>query len=200
MRFAAVEPHRDASARGSVDRNEFEGLRLALESGEISVAESLRSVLAKAEGALNSSLKKLPLMAASKEKKRKKTNIKRTNSKIKEEKKKEARFLNFIKAAQFARSKGAAAIHPAAKLQLYGLLMQAKNGDCLQSDDTGKIEDSAAAVVRGLQLQAWRSRKGTSQEKAMEAYLELLVSPVDLCETKNYFETYDVSWTPYRPP
>ena len=79
---------------------------------------------------------------------------------------------------QFVRGHGAAAIHPSAKIQLHGLLMQAQKGDCPETENQAGAEQESGSVgaLRGLKLAAWRSLKGTGQEKAMEQYIDLLTS------------------------
>ena len=90
--------------------------------------------------------------------------------------KKDARLEKFIKAARFVRGYGAATIHPSAKIEFYGLRMQALKGDCPEGEEESTGIESSASSVRQVQLQAWRSLRGKGQEAAMEEYLSKLTS------------------------
>ena len=85
---------------------------------------------------------------------------------------------------------GAGKIHPSAKLRLFGLLMQAQQGNFAASDAAAagaNAEDETAMLkIPGLQgsalelqrlkLTAWRSEKDKDPKEAMKEYIEFLSS------------------------
>ena len=94
------------------------------------------------------------------------------------------------------RQDGAAEIHPSAKLKLYGLLMQARSGDCPLTNDENAIDMLAGDMLGGnlasasiktatkgfaltleeLKLNSWRAAKGKKRKESMEEYITLLTS------------------------
>ncbi len=155
------------------DTREFNDLQAALAASEKSIESwgtgSLEKTAAGGHAAVSDG------HAAVSSKKKRRLRLKRKKPK---KTKKDARIENFIKAARFVRGYGAGAIHPSAKIQLYGLRMQAQRGDCShQSDANAKDSDeSFASSLQRMKLDAWRSMRGKSQEEAMEEYLSLLTS------------------------
>ena len=90
--------------------------------------------------------------------------------------KKDARLEEFVKAAKFVRGRGAAAIHPGAKIQLHGLLMQAQRGDCKSRGSLDPSARSAVGAMASIKKAAWKALKGRTQEEAMQEYIALLTS------------------------
>ena len=148
------------------DTREFDGLQAALAASE-------KSIKSWGTGALQNTAESKDVDSGkAKRRLKRKVRIRKTKKKSK----KDSRLENFIKAARFVRGYGAAAIHPSAKIELYGLRMQAQQGDCKQSDATteGGDDESPANSLKRLKLEAWRSLKGMAQEAAMEQYLSQL--------------------------
>ena len=156
------------------DTREFDGLQAALAASE----ESIESW---GMGALHKETDAARTAGVSGTKKKRRVRLKR--KKPAKKTKKDSRLENFIKAARFVRGYGAAAIHPSAKVELYGLRMQAQKGDCKDQSGVGAAaaaaeskEESSVTSLQRLKLEAWRSVRGKSQEAAMEEYLALLAS------------------------
>ena len=101
-----------------------------------------------------------------------------------------ALFQTFVKATNYARDEGASLIHPRAKIDLFGLLMQAKEGDCpaaqklriasqgtkatlVGSLSTRRGQNSSLAL-QSLKLKAWGAQRGKSREDAMKEYVALV--------------------------
>ena len=96
-------------------------------------------------------------------------------------------FDSFVRAARYARGRGAASIHPGTKIRLLGLLLQAQRGDCdtiiSRDDQFATLADIAHipgvdSKLRAMKLRAWMSNKGKKREEAMEEYIHVLSSIV----------------------
>ena len=116
-----------------------------------------------------------------KQRKRRRRGLKQRKKKEKKQadtprKKRQDLFGRFVKAARYVRGIGASQVHPSAKIRLFGLLMQAQRGDFQETKegDSGEDAEGAIGVLQRLKLDAWRANKGTSRNKAMEEYLEVL--------------------------
>ena len=131
MRFAACAPEKIKQWKAK-DTRGFDGLATVL-------AESQSTIESWGTGAFGSAKTK----EGSGKKRRRRRASPRKN-------KKDARLEQFMKAARFVRGHGAAAIHPGAKIELHGLLMQAKEGDCPEGKFRTKRE--VTLLTRGMKL------------------------------------------------
>ena len=88
----------------------------------------------------------------------------------------EETFEHFVKAARFVRyGDGVKALHPSAKLRLFGLMCQAQHGDRPQSQDgTDEPGASSGAALNAIKQKAWASQKGKTPKRAMEEYVRTL--------------------------
>ena len=180
-----------AAEKKSHDESEFSRLEMALADAESALETEGTEVLDKAiaEGAKvhKSKLKQRPKSRV--KLKRKAATLRQAVSDRSRSNGSKAQriFAKFVKGARYVRGMGAASIHPSAKLRLFGLLMQAQNGDIPLCKDEGLSIDltkiSGFAALKGsalslqrLKLKAWRGECGKAPKDAMVEYVEFLTA------------------------
>ena len=118
--------------------------------------------------------------------------------------KKEDLFLKFVKAANFVRGRGAMSIHPSAKLQLFGLRMQAQHGDISENESVQiggllGLKDAALALRR-LKLIAWQAKKGQDRIEAMNDFVALVTELSPNWQVAHIFSARDRIQSEARRP
>ena len=84
-------------------------------------------------------------------------------------------FNSFVKAAHFVRyGDGIKVLHPSAKLRLFGLMMQAQNGDFSDGQECGRFEGTEKKPLELLKRKAWEGQRGKKRKECMEEYTKTL--------------------------
>ena len=173
IRFGVKAPDKRHQWTGK-GRREFDNLEQALAEAEKAMEAHGAEALQQAVMEKESEAKRTTL------KRKKKRSMFQDRWGRKNKKKKDDPFTIFIKATTFVRGMGASTIHPSAKLRLFGLLMQAQQGN-IPEGDQGKASDlpgfrGSALALQKLKLRAWQSQKNKKREEAMKEYVELVTS------------------------
>ena len=177
---AMNQPPQDTSESASHDNNEFDELRRALAETADS-AQDADPIALSLQLARDRRVSSAPVPKKRRLKK-KACNVRRKAHKRAKKGSPDYTFQQFVKASRYARGAGASAIHPSAKLRLFGLLMQAQKGDCPTVDSpfiAASLTNSrggSSTALQHLKLKAWAAVRGTGQIEAMKKYLELLTS------------------------
>ena len=167
-----------------------DGLREALAGAQKKLLLSGSHALASATGRAHSSDRTARPTSKSKLRKALTSSRRRKSSSLASpgRAKEDRRVTSLLKAVRYVRGVGAGAIHPSAKLKLFGLLMQAQYGDIPKGaeEEDAKAVAAATEKVRGLRdsalklqhlkMRAWLAEKGKERDEAAEAYVQFLTS------------------------
>ena len=106
----------------------------------------------------------------------KKKKLRKKAKKTPEQKKLERLKKSFVSAARYVRQKAKDYVSASEKLELFGLMMQAKEGDFPVGSDDAPLSTSSLEVLKDRR---WQDLRGTSMEEAMEKYVALVtkISP-----------------------